>query len=221
MWLTFAAAPCTTVWKPVIGLDALNHTTVTTIDSTSTATSTTPHDLAPAALSNVFADDSYWWRHEQLHRLILTDYRHNMQLIRPARDLLQDLLLEQATSFCKHLWRQQPAATAGDTDHRELAVSYHATTREQRCQFVERCMRQVQEAESKWHACLVANQRSRWVQSLLSWAYMLEWRFWINRRARIPLAANPPVATIPAMLACALPMFVIPLVVLRAFARRP
>lgn len=72
-WVTGTAAPCTSVFKPVWISAGIP--------------STGPE---PAAKAD---PDSLWWQHEKLHRAVLEDYAHRIELFRQDRDQLEDLFL--------------------------------------------------------------------------------------------------------------------------------
>lgn len=67
-WVTATAAPCLALLKPV-RVDA-------------------PVDLGPAP-TEVADEASLWWRHERLHRLVLTDYARLVPLFVPERDRIE------------------------------------------------------------------------------------------------------------------------------------
>lgn len=67
-WVTATAAPCISLFKPV-RVDA-------------------PVELGPAP-TEVADEASLWWRHERLHRLVLTDYARLAPLFVPERDRIE------------------------------------------------------------------------------------------------------------------------------------
>ena len=149
-------------------------------------------------LSRIYDNDSYWWRHERLHRLILTNYRHNMRLIRPDRDRMQELFHNRVFAFCEEL-RQQADAVSKDDQ-----AQWRLTSRAERLEFAERCMSDAEAAEQRWERQILrtATRAPRiWFQSLVSLGYMLEWRYGWNRAAKLPLPIEPPVLTLPKILA--------------------
>jgi dipeptidase len=100
-WVTGTAAPCTGLFKPVRVEE--------------------PLDLGPAPTDQ--ADDaSLWWRHERLHRRVVTDPARLLPLYREQRDAVEKEWLadppEPADAFAegKRLledWKDQVARKAG------------------------------------------------------------------------------------------------------------
>lgn len=72
-WVTATAAPCTSVFKPVW---------------ISTGVPSTGADP-----TSKMDPDALWWQHEKLHRSVLRDYPHRIELFRKDRDLLEGLFL--------------------------------------------------------------------------------------------------------------------------------
>ena len=72
-WVTATAAPCTSVFKPVW------------ISTGVPVTGPEPSDK--------MNPDAMWWQHEKLHRSVLQDYPHRIELFRQDRDLLEGLFL--------------------------------------------------------------------------------------------------------------------------------
>jgi len=68
-WLTGTSAPCTSVFKPVWVDSGLP-------------------DLGPPPTGQ-FDADSYWWRHERLHRATLRDFDHRLDAYAARRDELE------------------------------------------------------------------------------------------------------------------------------------
>jgi dipeptidase len=68
IWATGSSAPCTSIFKPFIGVRQL-----------------------PASLS----DGSYWWQHEKLHRSVLADYSTRIQLIVSEQSSIERKFLEE------------------------------------------------------------------------------------------------------------------------------
>ena len=65
-WVTGSSAPCTSLFKPVVlGVDL-------------------PHQGSPA--SDRYDQESAWWRHERLHRAMLSDFRSCLAEIAAERD---------------------------------------------------------------------------------------------------------------------------------------
>jgi hypothetical protein len=114
-WVTATAAPCTSIFKPVA------------VD--------TRLDLGPAPTDR---DDSrtVWWRHERLHRSILTDPERLLPIIAPERDATEaawfDTPPDSATAFADAATleaRWLAAVTAagaepGRSDHRPPLVRH-------------------------------------------------------------------------------------------------
>src|ERR1019366_9241968 len=73
-WATATAAPCTSIFKPV------------RVDD--------PLDLGPAP-TNRADDATLWWRHERLHRAVLSDLAGLLPRFRHARDRTQASWIEQ------------------------------------------------------------------------------------------------------------------------------
>lgn len=88
-WVTGTAAPCTGLFKPVwLEGDVL------------------PPDLgAPGARCDA---GSLWWRHERLHRRVLEDYPHRLDLYRQERDRLEAAWQQAARTASG---RERPALT--------------------------------------------------------------------------------------------------------------
>ena len=68
-WVTGTSAPCTSVFKPVFAEDGLPD--------------------QGAIPGDAFDGETLWWRHEMLHRALLTDYPTAMADIAPERDALE------------------------------------------------------------------------------------------------------------------------------------
>lgn len=68
-WVTATAAPCTSVFKPVW-------------------LSAGVPDIGPEPTS-IYDPKTLWWQHENLHRSVLRDYPHRIELIRQDRDQLE------------------------------------------------------------------------------------------------------------------------------------
>lgn len=76
-WATGTAAPCTSVFKPIrIGQQTLP-------------------DLGPAP-GPTFEPSSLWWRHEELHRALLTDFKVGRSNILQAQQALEESWLGRA-----------------------------------------------------------------------------------------------------------------------------
>jgi dipeptidase len=78
-WVTGVSAPCTGTFKPVW------------IDSGLP-------DLGPSPKGD-FGPDSLWWRHEQLHRAVLGDYKTRLACYQPERDALEADFLHRETEM--------------------------------------------------------------------------------------------------------------------------
>lgn len=79
IWVTGSAAPCTSIFKPF------------RFGGTSW-----PEPIN--STNKKYDEQSIWWRHERLHRLILMDFQNRLNLIIPERDNLEDSLMEQVRS---------------------------------------------------------------------------------------------------------------------------
>jgi hypothetical protein len=92
-WLNGSSAPCTGIFKPVWlpgGLPDLG----------------TPP-------TGQFCLDSLWWQHEVLHRQVLKDYVHRLELYRDERDALEADFLAEAERL----------EGASDEERREFSFS--------------------------------------------------------------------------------------------------
>ena len=121
-----------------------------------------------------------------------------MRLIRPDRDRMQELFHNRVFAFCEEL-RQQADAVSKDDQ-----AQWRLTSRAERLEFAERCMSDAEAAEQRWERQILrtATRAPRiWFQSLVSLGYMLEWRYGWNRAAKLPLPIEPPVLTLPKILA--------------------
>ena len=76
-WVTGTSAPCTSIFKPVW------------IDSGVPNTGGVP--------TNIFDNESLWWRHELLHRSIIKDYKTRIRLFQDQRDLIESKWLLEET----------------------------------------------------------------------------------------------------------------------------
>jgi dipeptidase len=90
-WATATAAPCTSLFKPV--------------DVTS------PVELGPLP-TNLFDRRTLWWRHELLHRTVLSDQVHHLPRISAARDRIEAAWLAD---------RPSPARAFEEADRLEAA----------------------------------------------------------------------------------------------------
>jgi len=70
LWVTGSSAPCTSVFKPIVGIDA------------------TPQDVSDAVPGSK-SDSTLWWTHEKLHREVIVDYLHRLALYKAERDSLE------------------------------------------------------------------------------------------------------------------------------------
>ncbi len=94
VWMTGTSSPCLSVFKPVAwGSDFIN-------------------DLpAPGELPD---GESLWWRHEQLHRLVLGDYPARRAAIEIERQEMEGRALVAADpSACRELWNAHREAIPG------------------------------------------------------------------------------------------------------------
>lgn len=74
-WLTGSSAPCTSLFKPV-WLDC----------------GLPEHGQDP---NGTFNEDTFFWRHEVIHRAILNDYAARLPLIKPDQELYEELMLTE------------------------------------------------------------------------------------------------------------------------------
>jgi len=79
LWVTGTAAPCTSIFKPF-----------------RFGSAGWPEPVNSP--NGHYNDQSLWWRHERLHRLILMDFQNRLNLIIPERDHLEESLMEQVQS---------------------------------------------------------------------------------------------------------------------------
>ncbi len=104
-WLTGTAAPCTSTFKPIW------------IDSGIP-------DLGPSP-TGTYTEEALWWRHEDLFREILKDYKTRILELTPERDALEE----------KFLTACPDPRTASAAD---------------RLTFTSDCFAAVEQAESQW-----------------------------------------------------------------------
>jgi dipeptidase len=117
-WATGTSAPCTGIFKPLwFGAS-------TEVDL----------DAAPGGR---YDPDTLWWRHEQLHRLVLRDYQHRLERYRAQRDHLEQTFLEQA--------RNAKPADRGNVS-RDCFRAVREATRE----WIEQVRTTPPRRESKW-----------------------------------------------------------------------
>ncbi len=76
-WLTGSSAPCTSLFKPV-WLDC----------------GLPEYGQDP---DGTFNEDTFFWRHEVIHRAILNDYAARLPLIKPDQELYEELMLTEVT----------------------------------------------------------------------------------------------------------------------------
>lgn len=82
-WATASASPCTSVFKPIwFGEDPL------------------PTSFVGENVEN-YDDDIFWWHHEELHRQILRDFQHRIELVRREFDVLEKRWLKEVDSVKK------------------------------------------------------------------------------------------------------------------------
>jgi len=96
IWVTATAAPCTSLFKPLIlGI-------------------TPPQVGRPEGR---FDEESLWWLHEKLHRLVMADYRGRIALYRQDRNRKEEEMVEQwaragnedaagREALCRRLWEE-------------------------------------------------------------------------------------------------------------------
>ncbi len=100
IWVTATAAPCTSVFKPLI------------------MGRTPPNTGQPRGR---WDPESLWWRHETLHRRVMTDYRSLISLFRKERDGLESEMIRRWSNIgeadppgqealCRQLWEEAEAA---------------------------------------------------------------------------------------------------------------
>jgi dipeptidase len=131
-WVTGTAAPCTSVFKPVwmdAGLP----------------------DLGPAP-TGIYAEQTLWWRHENLHREILRDYATRIQTLQPERDVLESDFLQEIPDMVQ-------------------------ASREDRKAFIQSCFDRVDQSESQWLITVqtLPIQHHRSVLDKIAWN-KLDWR---------------------------------------------
>jgi len=87
-WLTGTSAPCLSVFKPIAGVHGL------------------PYDLVSGQF---FDEDSWWWKGEQLHRLVLRDFTERATLVRARCRQIELEALEEFSRFGNHVQSKQVA----------------------------------------------------------------------------------------------------------------
>jgi secernin len=106
-WLTGTAAPCTSVFKPVW------------IDSGLP-------DIGPLSTGK-YDNNTLWWRHEALHRMVIRDYPTRIELLRADRDEMEGAFIRTVRAVAEH----------GQSE---------------RGLFTRRCFSQAEEATQHWTA---------------------------------------------------------------------
>jgi dipeptidase len=117
-WVTASAAPCLSLFKPVLFEAGLP-------------------DQGPRPTDR-FDSDARWWRHERLHRKVLTDYAPLAALGRDDRDTLE----------CAFAARMEEALAA-DGGPAALRAA------------VDACWREADAAEDRWLAQVVGSAPRR------------------------------------------------------------
>lgn len=82
-WITGTSSPCTSIFKPVYlpgGMPKIGSKTTRFYDK-----------------------DNIWWRHEVLHRLILKDYVHRLNLYKPKRNALEQKFISESEQLLKKI----------------------------------------------------------------------------------------------------------------------
>ncbi len=99
-WFTATSSPCLSVFKPV------------TFDEKPLA------KLGPPIAT--FHNESFWWRHERLYRLVLEDFRHRKSLIEPTRKAFQAELIRDANAVHP---QQLPALSTASIDRHSQFIA--------------------------------------------------------------------------------------------------
>jgi secernin len=135
-WLTGTAAPCTSVFKPVWVDSGLP-------------------DLGPSPTGQ-YDNQTLWWRHEALHRMIIRDYPTRIQLIREERDEMEGAFIRTSKGVAER-------------SHFERGL------------FTKRCFSQAQEATLRWteQVCMPK------IRHQPGWLYRAAWRGF-NKKAKFP-----------------------------------
>jgi secernin len=102
IWTTGTSAACISSFKPLIGIDSL------------------PSDLLGVS-NQIYDGYSFWWRGEELHRLILLDYPNRAPLIQLANRELEADALEEINRFGD---RTPEGDAALDALRKEIALKY-------------------------------------------------------------------------------------------------
>ena len=79
-WATGSSAPCISSFKPIIGIDSL------------------PTDVLGTS-ERTYNAYSFWWLAEELHRLVLLNYKERSVMVRYHCDLLEKQYIEQLNRF--------------------------------------------------------------------------------------------------------------------------
>jgi len=79
VWVTATSAPCISMFKPMWFDEKVIP------------------DLGEE-LKDVYNKNNFWWKHEQLHRLILKDYPQRIRIIETERDEIENKLIDQVYS---------------------------------------------------------------------------------------------------------------------------
>lgn len=141
LFVTGTAAPCTGIFKP-IWLD------------------TPLPDLGPKP-TGIYDPLTLYWRHEQLHRAVMTDYSERIALLAAERDQMETEFVDAALAASP-----QPVA--------------------ERAGVVAACFAQAEAAEARWLERILAQPPGRHKGSL----YRRTWAS-LNRSAGMPAAHHP------------------------------
>jgi len=136
-FFTGTAAPCTSIFKPV-WLD-------------------TPLPSMGPKPTGIYDPSTLFWRHEELHRTVLKDYEHRVELFQSERDILEERFIAQALDLAD-----------GDVSTRTA--------------FVRKCYDEAVEAELEWLDLV----KSAGIKRRLNPLYRLAWKTY-NRKAGIPI----------------------------------
>ncbi len=117
-WATASAAPCTSIFKPVRVNEPIDFASVPT---------------------NHFDANSYWWRHEQLHRRMMRDYEGLCEPWQESRDVLENAWIKDPPSSVQ-------AFAIGDDMERAWLASHTNLHVDKRPAWVRRTWRELDRA---------------------------------------------------------------------------